>query len=313
MVTQPRRFAVEAFITAVLVSFLPGTSTALASSPTSLGTLHRIAFTSQRGGGFEIFTADEAGEDVQQVTFAGPDAEAFSPAWSPDGSTIAYIKYPYATERGVLHLMDADGGDDRRLSRDALYGDYEPDFSPDGSTILFTRCRPPSGPCSLYTIRVDGSHLRQVIPFTVDGADVQGDYSTDGRIAYGEFYNRAGMAAVYVAGADGSSPARITPWALEAFAPTWAPDNGSIVYAVHCCDGRPGPLWIANPDGSDRRQLTDPGARYDGISTFSPDGALIAFERYAPDFSRASVWVVTPDGTGLHRLIPRATEPAWQP
>ena len=147
----------------------------------------------------------------------------------------------------------------------------------------------------------------------MDGATIEGDYSSDGgRIAFGQFYDRAGQAAIYVGPADGSDRDRITPWAMEAYLPTWAPDDSEIVFASHCCDGHPGSLWIADPDGSDRRQLTDPGDRSDGTSTFSPDGEVIAFERYSPNFARGSIWVVAPDGTGAHKLIADGIEPEWQ-
>jgi TolB protein len=308
------RFAIRAFVGTILLCLVPLSSTAIASAPATLRTLHRIAFSSDRAGGSEIFTADEAGGDVRQITDVGPKAVAFQPAWSPDGSTLAYVRFPLDDSLASIRLVGADGGADHRLFRDALFGNFEPEFSPDGSTILFTRCRPPGGPCTLYTIRVDGTHLRQVIPFSVDGSDQSGDYSPDGaRIAYAEFYNGAGLGAVYVAGADGASPDRITRWALEAFDPTWSPDGASIVYSTRCCSPRPSRLWIANADGSDDRRLTDPGHGADLISTFSPSGDLIAFERYVPDFSTASIWVVAPDGNGLHELIPDAFEPAWQP
>jgi TolB protein len=311
---QRRRFSVAAVLVAAVVSFLPASSTALAAASGPIGGSTRIAFSSYRAGGSEIFTADETGGDVRRVTDVGPDAVAFGPAWSPDGTTLAYVRFPLDGSLASIHLVGADGGADHRLFRDALFGDFEPEFSPDGSTILFTRCRPPGGPCTLYTIRLDGSHLRQLIPFSVDGSDQSGDYSPDGaHIADAEFYNRAGLAAVYVADADGSGLDRITPWALEAFAPTWSPDGGSIVFSSHCCEPRPSPLFIANADGSDRRRLTDPGDRSDVISSFSPSGDLIAFERYSPNFARGSIWVVAPDGTGARKLIPDAFEPAWQP
>ncbi len=60
------------------------------------------------------------------------------PAWSPDGSTIAYI-----SERSgwyEIHLVDASRGEDRRLTHDgADFGDLE--WHPDGSCLVATRTR----------------------------------------------------------------------------------------------------------------------------------------------------------------------------
>lgn len=306
------RFTAAAFVAAAVVSLLPVSSSAIASSTVPLGTAHRIVFSSDRAGGSEIFTADETGGDVRQITDVGPHAIAFQGTWSPDGSMIAYVRYPLGDASPAIHVVSADGTGDRRLLRDQLFGEFEPEFSPDGGTLLFDRCRP-GRTCTLYTVRLDGSHLREVIPFSVDGATIEADYSSDGsRIAFGQFYDGAGQAAVVVAAVNGSARDRITPWALEAYLPTWAPDDTSIVYASHCCDGRPSSLWIANPDGSDRRRLTDPGDGSDETSTFSPAGDLIAFERYSPNFFRGSIWVVATDGTGLRRLIPDGIEPEWQ-
>jgi Tol biopolymer transport system component len=306
------RLTTRMFVVVTVVSLLPATQRAIAASTAPLGAGNRIVFSSDRAGGSEIFTADETGDDVRQITHVGPKAIAFQGTWSPDGSLIAYVRYPLGAAQPAIHVVGVDGTGDRRLLRDQLFGEFEPEFSPDGTTLLFDRCRP-GRTCTLYTVRLDGSHLREIIPFSVDGATIEADYSSDGsRIAFGQFYDRAGQAAVVVARANGSSRDRITPWALEAYLPTWAPDDASIVYASHCCDGRPSSLWIANPDGSDRRRLTDPGDGSDGTSTFSPTGELIAFERYSPNFSRGSIWVIAPDGTGLRKLISDAIEPEWQ-
>ena len=312
MTAQRTRFTAGMFAAAAVLSLLTLSSPAIASPTATLGTAHRIVFSSDRAGGFEIFTADETGGDIVQLTHTGPRAIAFQGTWSPDGSMIAYVRLPLGDAQPAIHVVGADGTGDHRLLRDQLFGEFEPVFSPDGATLLFDRCRP-GRTCTLYSARLDGSHLTEVIPFSVDGATIGADYSSDGsRIAFGHFYEGAGQAAVTVAAADGSGQDRITPWRQEAFVPTWAPDDSSIVYASHCCDGRPSSLWIADPDGSDRRRLTDPGDRSDQTSTFSPAGDLIAFDRYSPDFSRGSIWVVAPDGTGLHKLIADGIEPEWQ-
>ena len=66
-----------------------------------------------------------------------------SPAWSPDGRRIAYVK------DGAIHVMRADGSGDRRLIRGRK--DAAPAWSPDGARLSFVR----DG--NLHVIRASGS------------------------------------------------------------------------------------------------------------------------------------------------------------
>ena len=60
-----------------------------------------------------------------------------------------------------------------------------------------------------------------------------------------------------------------------------------------------GDIFVANPDGTGRRQLT---TGRDGGATFSPDGTWIAYQTEAEDMS-SSVIVMSADGD--HRVVRR--------
>jgi Tol biopolymer transport system component len=101
-------------------------------------------------------------------------AENLHPRWSPDGQTIAYGVTEYG-EFGFpadsrIHLVDADGTDDRIISAPELHAG-EPEWSPDGQTILFASnpFRPVlravgselDAPHRLGLMSADGSNVRQ--------------------------------------------------------------------------------------------------------------------------------------------------------
>ncbi|WP_073973109.1 amidohydrolase family protein [Erythrobacter donghaensis] len=115
----------------------------------------RIAFTSDRGGGDNIWVMNADGSDKRQVT-----KEDFrllnQPAWSPDGRFIAAKKH-YTTERsagtGEVWLYHVSGGGGVQVverANERLQKELgEPVFAPDGSAIYYTRNTTP-GPIFEY-------------------------------------------------------------------------------------------------------------------------------------------------------------------
>jgi Tol biopolymer transport system component len=85
---------------------------------------------------------------------------AESPALSPDGSTIAFLRGP-----GAIWLMDADGGRQRRLPR-AGSGLFDLAWSPDGHYLAYQHQH-----YELYVIAVDGTRRRLLPTY---GADIGG-------------------------------------------------------------------------------------------------------------------------------------------
>jgi dipeptidyl aminopeptidase/acylaminoacyl peptidase len=83
----------------------------------------------------EIRVATVADGAVRAIT-GTPRMQDRAPAWSPDGTTIAYVSERSGT--WALHVVGRDGGGERRLTDDgADYG--EPAWHPGGDRIAVTR------------------------------------------------------------------------------------------------------------------------------------------------------------------------------
>jgi Tol biopolymer transport system component len=105
----------------------------------------RIAFTSDRGGGDNIWVMNVDGSDKRPVT-----KEEFrllnEPAWSPDGRFIAARKH-FTTARSlgtgeiwIYHVSGGDGFATVKRASEALQKELgEPVYSPDGKAIYYTR------------------------------------------------------------------------------------------------------------------------------------------------------------------------------
>jgi TolB protein len=224
-----------------------------------------------------------------------------------------------------LHVMNADGSRERRLTHDAvslvpalspaLSRNLSPSWSPDGRKVVFST--PRDGNWDVLVVNADGSGQRRL---TRDPArDGLPAWSPDGRlIAF--VRDRNGNDRVYVMNADGSGQ-RMLARRGGSFA--WSPNGRKIAFL-----GCPRGIGVINADGSGQVALTPrpPASRCANL-VWSPDGRKIAFAGASGSGGNCgefcfAVWVVDADGSAPQNLTrkqgarvpgPVAFEPVWSP
>lgn len=141
-------------------------------------------------------------------------SDAAQPAWSPDGTKIAYVSLSGDDGYHELHVMNADGSGVTPITRRDEGAIYRPTWSPNGQRIAFSKCT--RGGCTIFAVNSDGSELVQL---TMAGSSFGPAWSPDGtRIAFTLGGSWPGGIA-YVA-ADGGDPTMIVS---SGHSPAWRP------------------------------------------------------------------------------------------
>jgi TolB protein len=98
--------------------------------------------------GADVLTVATAGGSTTNLTQNAVGGVAGDPAWSPDGSRIAY------SQNGQLYTIGLDGAGPTRISRDPAAEDGAPVWSPDGTRLAFTRYLDDA---EVFVMNADGS------------------------------------------------------------------------------------------------------------------------------------------------------------
>lgn len=267
----------------------------------------RLSFVNGFASRGEIQVVNSNGSDPSRLT-TQPGAD-LDPAWSPDGSRIAF-----ASDRDgnrEIYVMNADGSGLRRLTN-VPGADHSPSWSPDGSRIMFVSER--DGNAEIYVMSADGANPVRVT--THVGSDVDPAWSPDGtRIAFAS--SRDGLFALYLMNTDGSGITRLDlVGSREDMEPAWSPDGTRIAFSRRISAGDRG-IFIANADGSGLAGLANAYGNGTGPAWY-PDGRKIAFAVRYQDYyyyDLSNIVVLSLEGVPftLPTNLLEAFSPAWRP
>ena len=149
-----------------------------------------------------------------------------TPAISPDGRTIAYARWnsPLTKAPGVgLFAVRIDGSGNRQLAPWELGGGDHAVFSPDGRILFRSYDGDESKQSDFWTVRSDGTALKQLTHYT-DGTLVRSaSYSQDGEWIVHATAGISDNADIFVMRADGTGNRAVTRTAPWDSAPDWSP------------------------------------------------------------------------------------------
>jgi Tol biopolymer transport system component len=261
----------------------------------------QLAFVTGVGAASEIAVGSEASASYTRLT-TNTVADS-NPAWSPDGSRLAFTSARDGTGNPEIYTMNADGSDARRLTTSAG-ADYQPAWSSDGSRIAFVSER--DGNAEIYVMGADGSTPVRLTIGT--GIDAEPAWSPAGNRILFVSNRNTGTPAVYVMNADGSGVTRLTTSTMAEASPTWSP-SGLLIALM-----RERQLQVMNANGS-RQLLRNAYAEFStSVSWGSDDRITYTGYRCISYYDCAfGINVLRLDESIAELPWALASEPAWRP
>jgi imidazolonepropionase-like amidohydrolase/Tol biopolymer transport system component len=308
-----------------------------------------IAFTSDRGGGDNIWVMGRDGSNPRPVT-----DEKFrllnQPAWTPDGAFIVARKHYSQTrslgagEMWLYHRLGGTSGVEMTKARTPEKDSNEPAFSPDGRYLYFsddttpgdsfTYSRDPNG--QIYVIERLDRQTGEMLPYvTGPGGAIRPTPSPDGKsLAFIRRVRYKSTLFVLDIASGRETPLTDTldrdmqeTWAIHGVYPgmSWTPDSRAPVYwagggihridvATHEISDIPfhvtGTRWVEDALRFPHEVAPDTfDVKMVRFAHSSPDGRRIVFE------ALGHLWIKNADG-GPPRRLTRATDefelyPSW--
>jgi Tol biopolymer transport system component len=290
-----------AALLAVSSLMTPSGAQAIAEPPAN--TIAYVVFDQDHLDFGDIWYMDTDGKNQRNVTNTIERDERW-PAWSPDGTKIAFASREIFDSEIVL--MNADGSELNNITRNPTNFETMPAWSPNGqwlalannqgiqvrsvtgsiirqltstsgvrdsqptfvsnTDIVFTRIDAQSLASDLFRVPIGGGGVTRV---TTDlAADDAPDGGPSGQIAFSHADPNGNV--IYSMPAGGGTRRRLTP--SECFpgagAPDWAPDGNAIVYQRTCPLGTD--IWTVQLDNRSRTNLTNTRNRTEAQPVFRP-------------------------------------------
>jgi Tol biopolymer transport system component len=189
----------------------------------------------------------------------GTPATEESPAWSPDGRWLVFVRDIPARDGwplGELFMVRANGREERRITFTRRFDEEAPNWSPNGRTVVFhgSRHGPGVDYYRIYTLSLANGRARRLTK-SKGVAEMLPDFSPDGR--YIAFERDLVINVVRADGTDRQVLYNGDPdWSDKA--PAWSPDGSRIAFVsiAETAYGTTG-VFVMNADGTGRTLVVD--------------------------------------------------------
>lgn len=210
----------------------------------------KMAFSSNRDGSYNIYTMNLDGTGITKLT--SDFSDEFQPAWSPDGSKIAFVSDLdglWARDFDI-YVMRADGTGVTNITNSYGISEYAPFWSRDGKRIGFYIL----DSFEHFVINVDGTNpstlnieeLKDFV-FGWQSPDKSKEVIAD---------NFTGNWEIYLNIIGGKTDINLTNNLADDFYPTFTSDSKRIVFVSNRFDFN-NEIYIMNADGTNVIRLTN--------------------------------------------------------
>jgi Tol biopolymer transport system component len=269
-----------------------------------------------------VYMADQVTPGVLLLVISAPDGTGntvvtqpgtaepnpgLTPAWSPDGSLIAYARIALGVN---ILVVNANGSDAALLDMPAnVYAINNFSWAPDGSALVsMTGVQPASYTYDLYKHPTDGSPVTNITNLETDRDVKDWRWAPDSsHIAYIADLSVQAYDEAHVIKPDGTGYQKISPVTdNENDVPqgtlAWSPDSQTIIFAQDPLDTNDENIYSVARDGTGLLQLSYlVGYNVEGV-VFSPDGSQVFFGDGGPGV----IWVSALDGSSTVEVTDEA-------
>ncbi|MCQ9376017.1 Tol-Pal system beta propeller repeat protein TolB [Methyloversatilis sp. XJ19-13] len=261
----------------------------------------RIAYVVKTGKSYELKVDDADGQNPR--TALRSSEPIISPAWSPDGTRLAYVSFQ--AKKPIIYVHSLATGA-QTVVANFKGSNSAPAWSPDGKRLAVVLTK--DGSSQIYTINADGSGLTRIAGSST--IDTEPQFSPDGQYLYFTS-DRGGSPQIYRVAATGGTAERVTFEGSYNVSPRLSPDGKMLAYVSR----NGGRFQVTVMDLASRQiQILTDSSR-DESPSFAPNSRTIL---YASEVGgRGVLSAVSSDGRVKQKLSGQAggdvREPAWGP